>query len=415
MRISIVLALVCLALGSTATAAQSCTPIEIRSAINEVKAIQTSLLAFKLRDEMDEQVPAPLQAQITQFKTALAGYSDLLFACSQSSAEPGSLQSTMARQLDANNPEPTQQIYDPNKPLQLDHIYGDSLHVKVAMPSEIPKLRLVEFSFEIGCGKDSLLIAYEQRADQWKRVLQWQSPPYDSVDQSFGDFFVYTALPQPGTNNWLLAVAHGHPWCTSRWSSFNLDLLQPMSSPQNPSVLQHINHGYVRFEVEPVLKSVPGGFQLRLETGMIDTDIMTRIGIYRYRLTGTEFERVQPIANNGRDFVDEWLQSPWSEAAKWSSPTNLTALKQIHSEIHEDQNSGSANTFYNFGPVLRCADSRQHFQVELDQRTSDGKGKLQPGEPTWFHIQQGSNSFTMLDSAYHKDSRCSGPDIMPRQ
>jgi hypothetical protein len=257
-----------------------------------------------------------------------------------------------------------------------------------------------------------MLLAYERRSDRWDRVLRWQSGDYSEVDKAFGDFFKYVVIP--GDNQgWLLAVAHGSPWCTSRWSGYDLDLLQPSSTASTQKVLQHISKGYVRFEVEPVMKPEPKGFQLRLQTGMIDTDLMTRIGIYRYRVNENGLERVQPVANNGRDFVDEWLQSPWSDSAKWTASSNLAELQQTHAAIKADNKlEGSTSPVFTFGPVQTCSDGKSHFQVKLDKEWINSKGKSRSGSPLFFQIMQGKNSFTMQSASTVSDTHCTGADIM---
>ncbi|HET6207612.1 MAG TPA: hypothetical protein VFD98_12440, partial [Terracidiphilus sp.] len=337
-----------------ALAAQSCPQPELHLLTQQAKIIQSALLGTKLADEMDESVPAPLQLQIRAFKDALTSLADAAVRCGPANVDPKGIENSLAILVATNKPQ-TQEVYDPNKPPQLDHIYGDNLVVKITRPASQAQLLLVEFNFGIDCGFDSLLLAYEYRDNEWKQALRWQNSTYDRVDAAFGDFFDYVVLPEQGPNGWRIAVAHGHPWCTSRWSGFDLDLIQPASQRSAQVTLQHIEHGYVRFEVEPTLKLVPDGFQIRLQTGMIDMDIMTRIGIYRYLVKENQIERVQPIANNGRDFVDEWLQSPWNDSARWSKVANLAQLEQAHEKIAylRDPNAKD-QPLLTFGSVRGC-------------------------------------------------------------
>jgi hypothetical protein len=321
----------------------------------------------------------------------------------------------MASALDANHPV-AQQVYDPKKPPQLDQVYGADLKVKVSAPADIPHLLLVEFTFDISCGTDSLLIAYEKLDGQWRQSLRWQSPDYTEVLGAFGNFFQYQVFQPANSTSWLLATFHGSPWCTSRWSDFTLDLLPPARGTAPQTALMHRQDEYVR-DTDPILKLSPGGFQLRVETGSLDSGIMTRPAIYRFRIdTGKDsqfqIQRIQPIAVNGRDFVDEWLQAPWNESAQWSSPSALAALEQEHKEIAalHDPNITNGPSF-TYGPVRPCSDSASHFQVELDQERNVDQ-KPVPGEPVYFQIQEGSNSFTMLSASPDSNQRCSGPDIM---
>jgi hypothetical protein len=415
MRNTVLLALHLLALSSTGLlAAQPCDQTAIQSAIHQVKSTQSSLLSFKLRDEMDEEVPAPLQNSIGSFKDALAVYAARFLACAPVNSDPKSLQSAMARQLDANKPEPHEEAYDPSKPPQLDHIYGDGITIKISAPANLPNLLFLEFGFGIAYGADSVLLVYQQTENRWTQKLLWQSRNYDEVKDAFGDFFAYVAIPANVPSGWLIAAAHGSPWCTSRWSGFSLDLLEPTASANEPQIRQHIEHGYVRFEIEPVLNAIPGGLQLRLQTGMVDIDVMTRIGPYRYHLDGTKLQRVQPIANNGRDFVDEWLQVPWSDASRWSASAQLDSLKKFHEDFDAQRNSDSSPPT-TFGPVRACRDASNHFQVELDRNQADSNGNWHPGPSTYFEIQQGNNSFTMLSASSHANPRCNGPNLMPPQ
>jgi len=389
--------------------AEPCESPQFKAALAKVKAQQAQLLAYKLHDDMDESVPTPLQEQIRNFKDALAELGDAAAACTSPGDDAESIESELAGQLEANKPA-TQEVYDDKKPPQLDHIYGDAIRVKVTEPEQPQHLLLIELGFGIACGNDAILLAYEGGNGRWRRVLRWQSSDYSEVKDAFGDFFTYTPVPQAG-GSWLLAAAHGSPWCTSRWSGFGLDVIQPATAKAPQKTLQHIEHGYVRGEVEPVLKQVPGGFQLKVETGMIDMDVMTRTGVFRYRVNNGQIERVQPIANNGRDFVDEWLQAPWTDAARWSMPGTLTALQEVHARVGEKRYDKGSPT-YTFGPVRSCSDSAAHFQVELDADWTNEKGNSKPAPTTYFLIEQGMNSFTMLSAASTPDPKCNGADIM---
>lgn len=407
-------------IATSSLAQQPCVQAGGLNAVKQVKAAQAQLLAYKVNDGMDALVPPSLQAQLRDFKDALAAFADTVFACTPASADATTLQTAMAAALDANHPF-VQGVYDPKKPPQLDQIYGADLNVKVTAPANIPQLRLVEFNFGIICGADSILLAYEHSNAGWTKSLRWQSPDYNEVLGAFGDSFQYQVFQPANSPSWLLATFHGAPWCTSRWSGFTLDLLQPAHDAVPQNVVMHRHDEYVR-DTDPVLKLSPGGFQLRVETGSLDMDIMTRPAIYRFRVASGkdsqfQIQRIQPIAMNGRDFVDEWLQAPWNESAQWSAPSGLTTLQQEYKEIaaiHDPNTPDGPSLTY--GPVRSCSDSASHFQVELDQtryiNQTPVAQKPVAGKPTYFQIQEGTNSFTMLSASPASDPHCTGPDIM---
>jgi hypothetical protein len=61
-----------------------------------------------------------------------------------------------------------------------------------------------------------------------------------------------------------------------------------------------------------------------------------------------------------------------------------------------------------------AANSMTCFQVELHEDSTDNKGNLQPGEPTYFQVMQGHNSFTMFSAARNSDPHCTGREIIYR-
>ncbi|MGA2571499.1 MAG: hypothetical protein ABSF23_13350 [Terracidiphilus sp.] len=397
-----------------ALAAQPCAQPDLKAPTQQVKAVQSQLLAFKLESDMDEDVPSELQDQIGALKDAFAALANAAVECSPASVDPKSLETTLAKLLDANQPE-VQEVYDPKKPPRLDLIYGADLRVKVTRPQSEPQLLLVEFNFGICCGFDSVLLAYEQSGGAWDQVLRWQSPAYDNIGDAFGDFFDYEVLPKAGSKNWLIAVAHGHPWCTSNMSAFDVDLLQPPANQAPQQTLSHRKLDYRR-DTDPVMKAEPGGFELRMTGDSIDINTIMRPVIYRFHLEGSQLVRVQPIANNGRDFVDEWLESQWDDASRWSAAAGLAELKQVHEKIAalHDAIPPADSPLFTFGPVRGCSDAKAHYQVELDEDWVDDKGNSRPGSPTFFQIEEGQNSFTMLSAAANADPHCAGPDIMAK-
>ncbi len=192
--------------------------------------------------------------------------------------------------------------------------------------------------------------------------MRWQSGDYEAIKEAFGDFFEYFVLPQP-SGKWLVAAAHGTPWCSSRFSAFAVDLIQPVRDKAPQQTLQHLDYGYSRDEgVVPKIR--PDGFELRMQVNSLDLDLLTRRGIYRFQLIDNRLERIQPIAINGRDFVDEWLQVPWANAKRWSDPANLDNLAKESDFFNYKKNP--SRPMVSYGLVRGCSDNLKHFQVKLD-------------------------------------------------
>ena len=183
-----------------------------------------------------------------------------------------------------------------------------------------------------------------------------------------------------------------------------MDVLEPAAIAASPRLVWHESDGYVR-ESAPRLVPKRDGFELRVDVGTIESYVMVKKGIFRYQINGDTVERLQPIAMNGRDFVDEWLQAPWIDAKKWSAAESLPALEKIHKEFTKSRTTENQFVGYEYGPVRSCT-LKGRYQVEID---------ADPGRPMFFAIEQGTNSFTLLNLAKTPDLTCNGPDIMQPQ
>jgi hypothetical protein len=369
---------------------------------------QQNLLRQKVKDMDADGAPA-LQVLIAGFKDSLAGATDVILLCESSNTPAEQLQKDLARLLHANQPQP----------IQSDDRYGGDLKVIVSTPVAAPQLRIVELRFTISCGEDSVLLVYEpsernaqlissvgEHVDSGMpngliRTLRWQAAPYDQISGAFGDFFQYVLTAGQNEKPWRLVVAHGTPWCTSTWSGFQIDLLEPQ--PGAPRVVWHDREFYRRGDVAPKLTLRPNGFELRAEVNTIEHDQLFRKGVYRYAVDDDTVRRVQPIATDGRGFVDEWLQAPWSEATDWSLPEGLAGFEKAHEAFERSQKN--AGVTYSYGPVRACLMKGQ-YEVEID---------ADPGGKQFYAIREGQNGYTLANFGTTQDERCSGPDLMKRQ
>ncbi len=390
---------------SLSAAAQPCSRDSVRQAASDARALRAKLLAAKLTDGMDQSVPQPIRMQIRELKNTIEKAVSAYLRCEPAElVDLKAMESSLLTQMAVNEPEDDSPPYAPNQPVSA--IYGSGLKVSASRPDGRPQLIAVTAAFGINCGTDTMLLIYERPSGTWQRTLRWRSDNYDQISDAFGDFFQFSVLSQDTHGKWLAAVAHGTPWCTSRWSRWSVDLIQPASSGEPQRTKQHIQSDYIR-ENAPVFKRRSDGFEFRVEKGSLDVDVMTRAAIYRYRLADDQLQRMQPIAMNGRDFVDEWLQVEWSDARHWSDPANLSILEKVHAGFRALRAPAAKNLpLFTYGAVRACSDDSKHFQVEL---------KSDPGQTTYFRLNQGENSFSILSAGAEADQRCKGADLMRKR
>jgi len=361
-----------LSLAAHCRAQDHCSAIALSQAAARVSTLQKELGQMKV-GEMDTDVPPVVADRISQLKDALVSTADTALACAKPSVDPAELQKDMVRVLHANQPE-----YDGNPNISRDDprfdklpgYYGHNLRVQVSRQLGAVGILEVQFSFDIECGDDNMLLTYEFRNGEWAQTLRWQSPPLKSVSDAFGDFFLSTILPGPsalesGASKWRIVVAHGTPWCTSRFSNFKIDVLAPGSDPVSPKVLWHTERGYSRGDFDTRLKSSGSTFELRLNSSCMNADSYERHVIYRYSVDENQtVHRIEPIATNARGFVEEWLYSPWSESRDFSETSNAAALKEVHDQFNLPS-SDSQYVSHSYGPVRACADPGI-FQVQIN-------------------------------------------------
>lgn len=349
-------------------------------------------------DGQDEELPTDVSPAIAAaaeaHKDAITRALDARLACSGADLDADALQQEMARELMPAQPAPEGEETSVSP-------YAVARHDEPGLPPMV----VVQAATSIPCGGDILLLGYAREGDRWVRTLEWRSPPLKELSDAYGDFYQYVRL-----TGGQFVIAHGTPWCTSRWSRLAVDVVQPRNGETAQRTLHHLQQGYVRDETEPRLKARPDGFELRAEVGSLDADRMTRAGIYRYRLDGDALQRIQPAASNGRGFVDEWLMVDDALAGDWSAPEqrqqNLTAREQLKAQRAEP------GITLLYGPVRACKDAGR-FQVEI--QLYDSKKDLHDLAYAYATILQRPDGFTLMTLGDHEDTRCNGPDLMAGQ
>lgn len=397
--------LLCLGLAASAMAQADCSPQSLerlnqttRSALNALQAIQ--------EDEEESgygtAVSAAAREQLHKFKDALVEGIDGHLSCSSTDSGDASLEQALLPMVTLAEKAPKSAFYGTEPGFEVTH------------QPEFPDIVLIRSGFAIPCGDDNVLLAYQRRVGKWHRILRWQSGDYKEISGAFGDNVTYHLIPssQPGAMP-RMVVAQGTPWCTSRWSVFQINLIELATQGTEQRTLFHAKENYIRImdDDTPALriKTTSQGFEVRAEVGSLDSDVMTRKGIFRYRIDGERPERVQPAAMNGRDFVDEWLQVDDETANRWSTPDPSGELAEQHRLLK--------NRYGAYGAVRRCKGQPERYQVEMTFSARDAS-KSRPAAPeqaAFFLIQPMVDGFMMESVSAQASPDCTSQDIMPSQ
>jgi hypothetical protein len=404
MRPTLVIGCILFITTTTSYADTACSPQSQRHAAVEAAQLRKQLLAIKV-EFMSYDMPAPAPVLLERFKIALMKSAEGALACHGTSVQPSVIQSELAGLLHANpSAAPDRYSEGPGMEKPTGNIFASDLHIHVFRASSSPRIFAVQFTFGITCGDDNVLLLFQADNTRWKEAVRWRVKGLDRINDAFGDFFVSSILPGASAGKWRLITAHGKPWCTSNWSAFNIDVLAPTDDPNKPRLVSHREEMYLRY-VQPKFVSSGNTVSFRTDRNTIETEELSRTAIFRYQLVGDNLQRIQPIATNGRYFVDEWLQIPWSDAVLFSDPSTLSKLKAAHDIYAARYNDIKNTTSYEYGPVLACRDSRKRFQVQI----------AVDDHPTYYSILENGEGYTMLSAnSTQPDPACNGSDLMKK-
>lgn len=382
----------------------------------DVASAQRSLLHLAV-PQMETGVPPPVQAAIEALKRVLAEQTDAVLLRQTSNESAGQVRRALTAALPAErvgthtNAELVAAANgDDSKPIA--GMYGGGLHVAVTQPR--PDLLLVTESFNIACGEDTLLLVYRTDAGHWRRILRWDSGQYDQISGAFGDAYETRILTPTLHGHPLLLVLHGTPWCTSVLSSFKMDLFE--LGPTEGRPVWHGSHGYRRDD-DPALtlRTTADGFEVRTPVqSYLRDEKVSRTGTMRYAVRDGSIHRVEPIAQNARESLEEWLGMPREEAREfadgpaggltWTMYDTLSWRGVKDAEIDKHWTAV-------YGPVRSCTDTSKHFQAEME--TSRGYGdKLEHGTTYYVQMTEVPNGYRIHAVTAQPNRACTGPDLM---
>jgi hypothetical protein len=369
-----------------------CTREAVGSAAIAMRTARAELMAVPLEDD-GTSVGPDAGRRIEAAKDRLRDFVRAMMDCAPTSAEPAALAAAMDQRGGASDSPP----HDPNSPPPDRH--GSAVAYEVSRVDSHPDMMAVVVTLGIKCGSDSMLILYRRTHSGWREALVRRAEPYREVRGGWGDLR-FEVSPRDPQGRWFVATVSTTPWCTSAWQGLNYELARPGSAPDRPQIFfSGRNTTYLGNEEDIRLRAEPDAFEIRHDGSSLDPDILVRRHVRRYRVAGESVRRVQPVAENIRDFVDEWVDSPWAEAKAWSgSDPGLAAA-------HSGLQAARYKTLGGFASIRGCRGGAT--QIELAGQ--DGPG--------WFLLARGgaAGPWTMERVTRRAAAGCRGPDASTRQ
>ena len=216
-----------------------------------------------------------------------------------------------------------------------------------------PYFMVVKTSVSFACSYEEAAYLYEWSRARWKlRMALDEEPTQSGPPRRFETFDLSGA---DVNNRRMLASVAVRKDCSQDETGEAEMRVYALEDRSNRQLVSSTR--WAVLNAEPIQVSVDqttARFELTVES--LDPELGTRVAIQTYRLTAKEGARVQPVARSPRSFVEEWLTSPWPEAAAWSDGDRL--LKGIHDGLFGEAPSGE------FLRTASCDEPRT-FQVAI--------------------------------------------------
>ena len=378
---------------------------------------QQALLKFSVSDDMATEVPVVLQKAVSSFKKALSSQTDAVIAGLAVTASAASVQRKLLAAMPAStvgklSNEQWRKLGNDGSKQPVAGLYGGELTLSVSKPK--PTILLVQESFAIACGNDTVLLAYSDREGAWKQELLWQSKPYRNVSGAYGDAYETLLLKPELDGHPLLLVVHGTPWCTSTMSAFSMDILE-LGADRADQLLWHGVHGYRRADEDPPLtvRATLSGFEVRTSVSA-GGDRVSRKGVMRYAVSAAGVHRVEPLAMNAGDSLSEWFELPRKEAADFADgPADSLTWRMFEDFTYEEKGKNATVLYPAIQSVRACTDSPTHFQAKVTSEIVDSSAKGSNPGPTYFvQMQQVTDGYRIHAVTHATDQACHGPNLM---
>lgn len=146
----------------------------------------------------------------------------------------------------------------------------------------------------------------------------------------------------------------------------------------------------------------PDELLMELRDRSIDDGIHNRAHVLHFKAPGLTAERIDPVALQPRDFVDEWLTRPWSEMESRSAEGERDKLGRWHEFLAGDFVAGK------FQFVQQCRERAGQWQVGIDLNCINGT-QLPEGLRLYFLVEEsGQYRFKMAGISFDRQEGCPG-------
>ena len=287
--------------------------------------------------------------------------------------------------------------------------FGYLYDVTVRQPERHPNLMAVVTNLTIPCGSDASLSLYRRTGETWQLILVAESNGYADISGAQGSF-QFAISPPDAEGNWFVVAADVNPWCSSNWQQLRYKVLRPGDDANRSVVLLNEHTSVYLGTDQPYRLTVnPQGFEIRnVASQGLDASILTRVHVQKYEVGGNRVTRVPPLALAPEDFLDEWVDMKWENAAPWVSGTGAAKLQYWHGRLNRDGRE-KIDTEFDFVQPCPAAESMVKWQIGL---LLEGAGEHDPPgdlpDELFFTITKRDGAFYLENVERERPPGCPG-------
>ncbi len=346
-----------------------CSGTALAAAGTAVARARLALAALPVK-EMDTNITPQAHDAIERLKDRIQQAVRLTMSCAPGSAAPKALKAMLAANGGAHAAPAT----------WTRDMHGRSVDYAVEAVAGRPGWVAILPTIGIECGSDTMLMLFASGGQGWREIISRRSTPLGTVADGW-EGLQYAVSPRDAAGRWYLAVSRTTPWCTSAWRGLRYNFSHASSNPARPDIFFHHETGiYIGADDAGTLHAAANNFEIRHDGWSIDAAVLVRKHIEHYAIRGDHVRRTQPVALNPRDFIDEWIVSPWAEAASWSAPGG--GLEKAHAGLYAGRHDPNSHVSLSFGAIRQCGNVAQ---IEIDP---------DKGAP-WYFLVSGKTFFTV--------------------
>ncbi len=256
--------------------------------------------------------------------------------------------------------------------------------VKLSRPAEFPDALVVTAGITVPCGVDTSVYVYRFAANGRARLLAADGA------SKYGNYLDDVMFSNPdASGNRLLYASWSGVQCASVWNGLDYRLYRIGPSADRAKA---IFSGYHSFTIDDDggIKLTPDELLLELTAEGLEAGFR-RAYVLHYRIDASGVSRIDPVALQPQDFVQEWINQPWSEMESRSA----SSLVKWHARFHSD----TELFFGDFDFAQPCSKRPGYTQVAVE---------AEPRAVYFLVKDKGGHSYEMSDISFDRQSGCPG-------